>query len=113
IYDRAAYGHVVRVLEPTAETRAPLHEYGVASSNERFHTTGNDRDAIFVRLDLLRDPDNHDSSGVIGNDYDFGPRRSRTCRSGSKNSAARAATSSSVTASIRAMSWSSVKYGSS
>src|SRR5207245_4820378 len=89
-------GRAIRfVAEARAKPRALLHQHRVPVTHQRLDTGRHERHAVFGRLDLSRHTDDHALS-VIGYDAFSGPNDTTVCRSGAKNSAATAPTSSSV-----------------
>src|SRR5260370_1112017 len=94
---------------PPSRTPLPPHtfsNYFARSARQAARARRHERHAVLVRLDLLRDSDDHDSP------LDCGPSETTVWRSGAKNSAAALAMSSAVSAATVASMSSRLRYGS-
>src|SRR6266550_4179594 len=99
-------GRPVRVVvETRADAGALLHQDRVAVAGERFRSRRDERNAVLRGFDFLRYADDH---GVPP----LGPSETTVCRSGAKNSAAIADTSSAVSASTVRSTSSRLRYDS-
>src|SRR5256884_576009 len=105
------------VAEAGAEAGAAFHEHRVPVAAERFGTRRHERDAVLGGFDFLRYADDHAAappspSAVTATLAALGPSVTIVWRSGAKNSAAIADTSSAVSAATMRNTSSRLRYAS-
>src|SRR5689334_12428249 len=92
--ERATRVAICVVPEARAKARPLLDQHRVSVAHERLYARRHEGHAILGCFDFLRDADDHVRSVIVY--APSGPNHNTVCRSGAKNSAATAPTSSSV-----------------